>query len=550
LYSRNASRFSGYASPPTGWDGRPGMANCGRAGQAAVGLLWSAGVSATPLNVLLITSDQHRWDALGVCNPMLKTPALDRLAREGILFDRAYTCNPVCTPARVSILTGHYPSKHGCYTIGTSLPEDYPTVPARMTANGCFTALCGKAHFQPCTNQPLGDNGSLEAPPRSFDWDFFRRWSGPYYGFQHARLAIAHTHERNAGSMHYGLWLRDQGVDLNRYFGTGRYTDWGRWNLPEEWHNSRWTADETIAALDRARNSGKPFFLWSSFQDPHNPCVVPKPWDTMYRPEEMPDYRHHPGEFDDKPPFYQAVYEWEKRGEKLGDPDLDGAKPWYCFRGIPFMNERATRELAACYFGMVSLMDHHIGRILAHLDTTGLRDNTVVLFTTDHGDYLGNHGLWWKGLPAYDDAQRLPFIVRHPRCQTPGARSRAFQSLVDIGPSALAAMGLNAPAGLQGINQLPAWQNAGVTARDWALCEFRPTESPFMQKTFVRDRWKLVVYHDRPYGELYDMESDPDQYRNLWGDAGYQTVRAELAQRLLSAEMEKDGTLTPRVAWA
>jgi len=499
------------------------------------------------MNVLLITSDQQRWDALGSENPVLKTPALDRLAREGILFQRAYTCNPVCTPARASILTGHYPSRHGAYTIGTCLPEDYRTVPQVMSEAGCFTAICGKAHFQPCTNQPLGDNGSMEAPPRIFDFDFFRNWSGPYYGFQLARLAIAHSKERNAASMHYGLWLKEQGVDLDRYFGWGAYADYGTWDLPEELHNSRWTADETIAAIDAARGSGRPFFIWSSFQDPHNPCVVPEPWASMYDPADMPDYRLHEGEFEGKPPFYRRAHEW---GSGLGDPDLDGEKNWYCFRGIEEMDEAATRRLTAIYFGMVSLMDRHIGRILDHLDSTGLADDTLVIFTTDHGDYLGNHGLWWKGLPAYDDAQRIPFIVRAPGCRTPGARSRAFQSLVDIGPTALAAMGLEAPAGLQGVDQLQAWQDAGAGARDWAMCEFRPTEGPFMQKTFVCDRWKLVLYHDRVWGELYDLDCDPDQHHNLWDDPAHASVRAELMLRFISAEMEKDGTLLPRVAWA
>jgi uncharacterized sulfatase len=267
----------------------------------------------------------------------------------------------------------------------------------------------------------------------------------------------------------------------------------------------------------------------------------------MYDPDDMPDFRLREGEFDDKPPFYRGAYDAERR---LGHPELDEGKSWYCVRGIEEMGERETRELAACYFGMVSLMDHHIGRILDHLTASRLLDDTLIVFTTDHGDYLGNHGLWWKGLPAYDDAQRIPMIVRHPRCATPGQRSAALQSLVDVGPTAMSALGVDVPDGVQGMDQSDPWQNAGASARDWAMCEFRPTEGPFMQKTFVWDRWKLVVYHERAYGELYDLETDPDQYRNLWDDPGMRDVRLDLLQRLIAAEMEKDGVLRPRVAWA
>jgi uncharacterized sulfatase len=498
-------------------------------------------------NILLITSDQHRWDCLGRRNPHLQTPHLDRLAGQGIIYDRAYTCNPVCTPARVSMLTGHYPSRHGCYTIGTSLPQDYPTVPSQLGKAGVYASLIGKAHFQPCTNEPLGnDIPSIEAPPRSMDFDFFRRWQGPYFGFEDVRLAIGHASEPHAASMHYGAWLCDQGCPVEKYFGTGQYTDFGRWELPERFHNSTWTADQTIASLQRAQAAKRPFFIWSSFQDPHNPCVVPEPWASMYRPEDMPEFDLRPGEFADRPPFYDL----SQQGKPLGHPDLQTDKAWYCCRGLSQMDRKATRGLAAAYYGMVSLMDHHIGRVLDHLEATGQARNTIVIFTTDHGDYLGNHGLWWKGLPAYDDAQRIPFIVRHPRCATPGQSSAAFQSLVDIPLTAMAALGLAPSAGLQGINQIPAWQDANASCRDWALCEYRPTESPFMQKTFVHDRWKLVVYHETQYGELYDLAADPGQSRNLWDDPAAVQAKSDLLLKFISTQMETDGILTARTSWA
>jgi uncharacterized sulfatase len=512
-----------------------------------------------PMNILLITSDQQRWDTLGIYNPHIRTPNLDALARAGIAYDRAYTPNPTCTPARVSILTGEFPSRHGCYTIGTSLPEEYPTIPQQLHEAGYFTGLIGKAHFQRCSNAPTDAPGTMESPPKIFDLDFFADWTGPYYGFEYAKLAIAHGTQRETASMHYGQWLRDQGVDPECYFGGRSYDDFGTWDLPEEYHYTTWTAEETITALDQAGRQNKPFFLWSSFQDPHNPCFVPEPWASMYDPDEMPKYSLREGEFADKPPFYQG----SQQGGPLGHPELDGEKNWYCFRGLPQMDEEKTRKLTAIYYGMVSMMDHHIGRIIEALKQRGLWDHTIVIFTTDHGDYLGNHGLWWKGLPTYEDAQRLPFLVRHPNVKTPGAHSSAFQNLVDIGPSILAAGGVAPRAGLQGADQTPAWIDAAAQVRDWTMVEYRPTESAFMQKTFLHDIpgtategkegthcFKIVLYHDLNYGELYDLSVDPEQYRNLWDDPAYQEVRVGLMRKFISAEMEKDGVLRPRPAWA
>ena len=229
------------------------------------------------MNILLITSDQQRPDAMGCVNPSIRTPHLDRLASEGIVFDRAYTVNPVCTPSRCSMLTGQYPSRHGCFHVGTNLPDDYgPTVAHQLADAGYFTALLGKAHFQACK-----DPASFESAPHVHDLDFFRNWSGPYFGFEHAKLVIGHTSEPHAGGMNYGAWLADQGIDLKRYFDIHDYDHFGSWSLPEERHGSKWVADESILAMDRAIDAKQPFFVWASFQDPHNPYVTPEPWASM-----------------------------------------------------------------------------------------------------------------------------------------------------------------------------------------------------------------------------------------------------------------------------
>ncbi|MBT5830801.1 MAG: sulfatase-like hydrolase/transferase, partial [Candidatus Latescibacteria bacterium] len=152
-------------------------------------------------------------------------------------------------------------------------------------------------------------------------------------------------------------------------------------------------------------------------------------------------------------------------------------------------------------------------------------------FTSDHGDYLGDHGLWGKGLPTYECMQRVPFVVRHPRCETPGAKSKALQSLVDLEASFLDVAGLSAGINSQGICQTASWLHAEQHARDWALVEFRPSHGDFMQRTYVEGHYKLVRYENRAYGELYDLEADPHQFVNRFDDLALRNVRDEVMGR-------------------
>ena len=489
-------------------------------------------------NYLLITTDQQRADTLGCVNPLVQTPNLDRLAQEGILYNRAYTSNPVCTPSRISILTGHYPSTHGCYTIGTSLRKGYHTAAETLTESGYYTALCGKAHFQACLSPT-----SEEAIPFIQNREYYKKWDGPYYGFQHAQLVIGHSVEAHCPGMHYGVWLEEHGVDSSKYFGNNEYTDFGQWDLPEEYSGSAFVCEKTVDAIRAAQEESKPFAIWASFQDPHNPCFVGKRWRDLYKPEDMPVYNYTPGEMDDRPEFYRGMAE---NGD-FGLEDKMNGKNWHCVSNLPFMGEQEKREIMRSYYGMISQMDFYVGKIMAYLEENHLRENTIVVFTSDHGDYMGNHGLWWKGIPAYEDIQRVPLIVSHPECRTPGAVSQALQSTIDIPCTFLQDAKLSI-VGQQGKDEMPSWLDAHVTVRDHAFVEFRPSESDFMQVTFITDTYKLIMYHDLQWNELYDLSRDPEQKHNLWYKEEYQQVRFELMRKYISAQMEKDGVLQSRDA--
>ena len=502
-----------------------------------------------PPNILLITSDQHHFSALGAVNPRIQTPALDRLCREGTRFDRAYCNNPVCSPSRATMITGLYPSAHHCWTIGVKLPEDVPTVGELLHRRGYDTALIGKAHFQPLASAPGSE--SLECQPVLRDLEFWRQFHGPWYGFQHVELARNHTDESHVGQ-HYALWLEERGLRNWRDYFEAWPRDPGAprrrhtWELPAEYHYSAWTAERSIAQIEQSVAGDRPFFLWSSFHDPHPSYLAPRPWDTRYRPEDMQPGRYVEGEFDHMPPHFRMTRDPGADWSVYQEPGGSWCHGCHAHR----QDEAALRRDMAVYYGMVSLLDQQVGRILATLDRLGIAANTLVVFSTDHGHFLGQHGLVAKGPFHYEDMLRVPFIVRQPGVVPAGRVSESLQALIDLPESFLAAAGAPVPGAMQGVNQLPVWSGQQAAARAEVIVENRHQPTTLHLRTYIDRRYKLTVYRDRPSGELFDLQEDPGELRNRWDDAGYAAVKAELFQRALNAEIRREPTRMPRIAGA
>lgn len=478
---------------------------------------------------------------------MLRTPALDRLATEGTLFERAYCPNPTCTPTRASIITGLHPSAHGAWSLGTKLAEDVPTVGAQFSAAGYATSLIGKAHFQPMASTP--EQTSLECPERIHDLDFWRKFTGPFYGFDHVELTRGHADEYTAG-MHYGIWLEERGLTNWRdYFArrdpaqpdvpVRRHA----WDLPEELHYTAWTAERSIAAIERAVGNDEPFFCWASFHDPHPPYLAPQPWASMYDPADMTPGTLVDGELGRMPIWHQMT--------QLADPDFSRWKetPYNNHGFVSHLTDEASlRADMAVYYGMISFLDAHVGRILDRLDSLGLAEDTIVVFSTDHGHFLGQHGLTVKGAFHYEDLLRIPFIVRYPGQVPAGVRSDALQSLVDLAPTFLTAAGLDVPGLMQGVNQLPAWTGQVERTRDHVIVENRHQPTAVHLRTYVDQRHKLTLYRDQPWGELFDLAEDPDERNNLFNDPAHAGLRAELTHAFLNAELAREPTRYPRIA--
>ncbi|MCC7145581.1 MAG: sulfatase-like hydrolase/transferase [Phycisphaeraceae bacterium] len=510
-------------------------------------------------NILLITSDQQHFDTLGFANPLIQTPSLDRLAREGAHFTRAYCPNPLCSPTRASIITGLYPSAHGCWTLGTKLMENVPTLGQTLGGAGYQTSLVGKVHLQPLA--ATAEFSSIECQPILRDLEFWRKFTGPWYGFERVETARMHADESHAGQ-HYAIWMEEKGLrNWADYFysvdgtpgpralkplpGYG-WREPGAWPLPAEFHYSTWTAERTIAHMQAAKESGRPFLLWSSFHDPHPPYAVPEPWASIYDPARMPIGRYVEGEFAHMPPPYAMTRDPKANWAQFQEPGGHGVHGYHCH----LIDEGLLRRSMAVYYGMISFMDQQIGRILKALDDLGMTENTLVVFTTDHGHYLGQHGLIAKGPFHYEDGVKLPFLVRWPGQVAAATTCGAMQSLVDLMPTFLQAAGVAVPRSMQGVSQLDVWQGKSAAARDHVLVENRHQPTKVHLRTYINERYKLTVYRQQPWGEFFDLRDDPQELHNRWDDPHYATKKAEVMQRFLQAEMQREIMSMPRIAGA
>ena len=506
-----------------------------------------------PLNILLITSDQQHHDTLGATNSLIGTPALDRLCLEGTRFTRAYCNNPLCSPSRSTIITGMYPSWHHCWTIGVSLPQDVPTVGDVFQQHGYDVSLIGKAHFQPLASDE--QQPSLECLPKLHDLDFWRNFHGPWYGFNHVEVARNHADEPLVGQ-HYAIWMEDKGLkNWQEYFrpwppespqAARSYcsADGRHWNLPQECHYTRWTGERTVAQIDKAASEGRGFFIWSSFHDPHPPYLAPEPWASMYDPEAMEPGRRADGEHEKNPPHFGLT--------QTPQPDFSSVFPgdqWLHGAHSHLRDRQELRKDMAVYYGMISFMDQQIGRILDCLDRHGLAESTLVVFTTDHGHFLGRHGLVAKAIHHYEDLLRVPFVARLPKRIPPAAQSAAIMSLMDLAPTFLAAADLPMPQAMTGINQFGAFCG-GPTARTWSITENHHGTHSCHMRTFVTERHKITVYRNDDWGELFDLESDPGEVNNLWCDPAAADLKSRMLHQFIQAVLQSESLPMERIAGA
>ena len=444
-------------------------------------------------NILFLMSDQHNANCLGAAgHPNVKTPNLDNLAEDGILFTSAFTNNPICSPSRISFMTGQYPHTHGYLGNNNFETEDSgaATLGTQLRRNRYQTALIGKAHM-------------------------IRRWDEE--AFEHIRYCdLCDADRDNPLSNHYFRYLVDN--DLADQYEEGTLPPdhphtrlgYATAGLPYEHSLERWTGDRTLEFLEN-RDTQRPFFLHMSFQRPHPNYMPAAEHVGMYESRDivLPDSASdwYENRFQSKPDFIRQMAE-----RRAKNPD-------------------EFKKIVAHYLTLITVIDCEIGRVVDWLRTHDQYNNTIIVYSSDHGDFAGEHGMYRKNIGIYESIHRIPFILKPPGGLKGKICSEIIES-IDLYPTLCDLSDVSFPDTVEGRSLLPVVEGK-EQGRELSLCEW---DFPGIQRRVnaVRTkRFRLVYYSHELGGELYDRRNDPGEVRNVWQEPSYRDVRLKLIELLL-----------------
>ena len=484
-------------------------------------------------NILLISADQHRADCFGHKGRKVKTPHLDALAADGTRFEACITPTVVCQPARASILTGQLCRTHGVHDNGIDLDPNTGEkgFAGALAQAGYDTAYFGKAHFSTYhTFEPTGTPECVKSSATYPD-----DWNGPYMGFDHVELMlIGHNWwapEKPPGGQHYERWYHADGKGdektalmwENAGDTKGAAQTWHS-KLPPAWHNSTWTADRTIDWLKK-QDGSDPFCAWVSFPDPHHPFDAPEPWSRLHDPAEVDLPKNRTRDLDQRPWWHEQVLTQEPKGEFA---DVRKA-----YSRIAPQSDAQLREIIANTYGQIALIDHNVGRILIALEEMGLDDNTIVIYISDHGDWLGDHGLILKGPMHYEGLLQVPMILRGPGVPRGKVVTQPVSTL-DLAATFCDYAVADPLLPQHGSSLRPLIE--GNATRDFAMNEWDllpgRTGVRLSLRTVRSKTAKLTVDLISGAGEMYDLAQDPGEIRNVFDDPDYTQLQAILTEYL------------------
>lgn len=460
-------------------------------------------------NILWICTDQQRYDTIGALGyTHVSTPNIDHLIESGTVFTHAYCQSPICTPSRASFLTGMYAS--AVHVNGNGLeyfPDNPPLVTKLFADAGYDCGLIGKLHLA---------SASQGIEPRTNDG--YRYWQ-----YSHAPRddwPIGHD---------YANWVRTNGSVLANLVPDPD-------GVPPEFHQTTWCAEKTIDFI--CQQGEQPWLASVNIYDPHPPFNAPREYRDMFDPAQMPGALFRESDLIEQDRLACADFQSQVRRPE----ELDINNRYYSLEKDSPYGQGDVRLLQAAYAAMIKQVDDQLGRILDALEVSGQRDNTIVIFTSDHGEMLGDHGLIQKGCRFYEGLVRVPLIFSWPGHIKAGLRSDALVELSDKAPTLLQLVDEEVPDHMTGKSLLPILKGDASPSyhRDFVRCEYydalQAPDGTFA--TMYRDQqYKLVVYHGRAYGELYDLEEDPDEFVNQWETPAFIATRAKLMKSSFDASM-------------
>jgi arylsulfatase len=466
-------------------------------------------------HIVLITTDELRKDALSCYgNQVIETPNLDQLAQQGIQFNRAYTNSPWCLPSRCSLATGLYPHNNGSYSNFRDIPLDagIPNIYSTLKDAGYNTAHIGKCHYAPVPY-------SQTQPDKTLPYEKFR----DYY------LTLGIDHLDLQDDKQVSVWFYDdyaQELDDAGYLKAYRDATWDKSNRkvfgfpgPAEWHPDSWVGRKAVEYVDNYQDQD-PLFMWVSFSGPHYPFDAPAQYyDRVDMSADRRIYDEH--EFDDPSRIHSATY----HGQPTGAIDGMGVAP---DRATKNYTEAYWQDLRRSYFANVAQIDDYVGRILKSVEAQ-FGDNVLIIFTADHGEMLGNHGLWGKNNCAFEDVWNIPLIARYPRVNTPHVSEEKVM-LVDILPTCLKVAGTDYTF----CDGLPLHERIESGGADYVFAE----GEGFLAVSDGTHKLVRVTQGDRLHTELIDLESDSHEFVNRIADPSVRSHRVRLQNQQIDLLMQ------------
>jgi choline-sulfatase len=444
------------------------------------------------MNVLILMTDQQRADTISPDNACL-TPNIDRLLSEGVRFTEARTANSICSPARASLMTGLYPSAHGMVDCTHNVPEyrakfdeTLPTWSKRLEDVGFVGGYFGKWHVERA-NQPQ---------PFGFS-TYIGKGSKQYKEYRH--------------SLGYGekQFVRRRAITQEGY--AERYL-YGVYDEPAEATEPYFLYTEAMNFIGEQAAKGVPWMAVVSVIEPHDPFYALKSYYDRYDPDRMALPASWQDDLQDKPGVLRRM-----------------RSVW---RGL---SETDLRQATACYYAMCTLIDDQVGRMLDYLQKSGLQDDTLIIYVSDHGEMLGSHGLFHKGIPAFEESYRIPMVISGPGVRQPGRSSAAHVNIVDLAPTLIELTGAEPISGVHGKSLVPLLQENAIDIgqQPWneTFAEFHGQRYFFTQRIYWHSHYKYV-FNGFDLDELYDLEADPHELNNLAEQPAYLPLLEEMIRAM------------------